>query len=42
MEIVVGVTESGFGPESVMGGGTGGEIKRGPKPPFFRFYGLGN
>ena len=40
--IVVQVAESGLGPKSVMGGGAGGETKRGAEAPFSCFYGLGN
>ena len=36
--IVVQVAESGFGPKSVMGGGAGGETKRGPRPPFLLLW----
>jgi hypothetical protein len=36
------VTDFGLGPESVMEGGKVVKYKRGPKPPFFRFYGLRN
>ena len=36
------IAESGFEPKAVMGGGAGGEIKRGHDAPLFRFDNLGN
>ena len=40
--IVVQVAESGLEPKSVMGGGAGGETKRGAEAPLFRFDNLRN
>ena len=34
---VVQVAENGLELKSVMGGGAGGEMKRGPRPPFLAF-----